>query len=73
MGDGLDRVVTVGDDRPLPPDPQVDPTAGVRLAGGGGRMVDDRLHRHHQPAPLPAVLGQGHRQDSCPALEDQPL
>ncbi|HEU4399492.1 MAG TPA: phosphotransferase, partial [Actinomycetota bacterium] len=32
----------MGDDRPLPPDPQIDPTAGVRLAGRGGRLADDR-------------------------------
>ncbi len=73
MRNGLDGAVAVGDDRPLPPNPQVDPTAGLRLRRDSGRLADDRLHRHHQPAPVPALLGQGHRQDPRPALDDQPL
>jgi hypothetical protein len=70
MGNPLDRVVTMGDDRPLATDAKVDPAAGIRLGGRAGRLGDDRLDRHNQP---PALLGQSHRQRPSAALGDQPL
>jgi hypothetical protein len=70
MGDPFDRAVMVGDDRPFEADAKVDAAGGSRVGRGAGLVGDDRLDRHEQP---PALLGQRHRQDPCPALGDQPL
>jgi hypothetical protein len=70
MGDPLDGVVVVGDDRPLLPDAKVDPAAGVRLTRDAGGVSDDGRDRHEQPS---AMLGQRHRQHPCAALDQQAL
>ena len=45
--------------------------SGSRSPGRGAGLVgDDRLDRYEKP---PALLGQRHRQDPCPALSDKPL
>jgi hypothetical protein len=46
MGDPLDGVVAVGDNRPLGADAKVDPAAAMRLAQAARRVSDDRGHRH---------------------------
>src|SRR6266498_5484702 len=49
----LDRVITMGDDRPLGADAKINPAVPVRLAGGAGWLGDQRLDRHDQPPPRP--------------------
>jgi hypothetical protein len=71
-GDPLDGVVVVGDDRPLVPDPKVDPAAAARLLGHAGCVSDDGGDRHEQPAAT-TLLGEGHRQDLRPALGEEAL
>jgi peptidoglycan hydrolase-like protein with peptidoglycan-binding domain len=70
MRDAFDRVVIVGDDRPLGPDAKIDTAAPRWLAGRAGLLADDRLDGDKQP---PAVLRQRHRQHPCAALGDQAL
>jgi hypothetical protein len=43
MGNSLDLVVAVGDDRPLVPDAKVDAAAGSRVGRGAGLVGDDHL------------------------------
>jgi hypothetical protein len=57
----FDRVVIVGDNRPLGADTEVNTAARVRLGRAEGLLDDDCLHRRDQPA---TALAQSDRQDA---------
>jgi hypothetical protein len=70
MGDSLDAAVRVRDHSPLLADAEVDPAAGVGLAGAAGGVGDDRGDRDEQPA---SMLAECHRQDPRLTMAEQPL